>query len=88
MTTVRDRGAVTPVGRGRPGATRPSPLPTTLYDLITAIQDVLGPSRLHFGHRIGQGCDIHCHGAHWIATVAHRRAQHLRHSRAVLPRLR
>ena len=43
MATVMDRGAVTPVGRGRPGAARPSRLPLTLADLITAIQDVVGP---------------------------------------------
>ena len=41
MAIVTDRGRVTTVGRGRPGAARPSPLPTTLYDLITAIQDVV-----------------------------------------------
>jgi hypothetical protein len=29
--------------RGRPGEARPSRLPLTLYDLITAIQDVVGP---------------------------------------------
>jgi hypothetical protein len=43
MTTVKDRDAVTTVRRGRPGAARPSHLPITLADLITAIQDVVGP---------------------------------------------
>jgi hypothetical protein len=43
MATVRERGAVIPVDRGRPGATSPSHRPLTLYDLITAIQDVVGP---------------------------------------------
>jgi hypothetical protein len=43
MATVMERGVVTTVGRGRPGAGRPSHLPLTLYDLITAIQDVVGP---------------------------------------------
>lgn len=42
MMTVMDRGAVTTVGRGRPGAARPACLPITLADLITAIQDVVG----------------------------------------------
>jgi hypothetical protein len=41
MATVMDRGAVTPVGRGKPGAARPSSLPITLYDLIAAMQDVV-----------------------------------------------
>jgi hypothetical protein len=41
MAIVTDCGAMTTVGRGTPGAARPSPLPTTLYDLITAIQDVV-----------------------------------------------
>jgi hypothetical protein len=43
MATVRDRGAVTAVGRVRPMAARPSRLPITLADLVTAIQDVVGP---------------------------------------------
>ena len=43
MATVMDRSAVTTVGRGRPGAARPSRRPITLADLITAIQDVVGP---------------------------------------------
>jgi hypothetical protein len=43
MATVMDRGAVTTVGRGRRGASRPSHRPITLSDLITAIQDVVGP---------------------------------------------
>jgi hypothetical protein len=43
MATVRDRGAVTTVVRGRPGAARPSHLSITLADLITAIQDIVGP---------------------------------------------
>jgi hypothetical protein len=43
MATMMDRGAVTTMGRGRPGAARPSRLPITLSDLITAIQDVVGP---------------------------------------------
>jgi hypothetical protein len=43
VTTVMDRGAVTTMGKGRPGAARPSHLPITLADLITAIQDVVGP---------------------------------------------
>jgi hypothetical protein len=43
VTTVMDRGAVTTMGKGRPGAARPSHPPITLADLITAIQDVVGP---------------------------------------------
>jgi hypothetical protein len=43
MTTVMDRGAGTSMGRGRPGAARPSRPLLTLADLITAIQDVVGP---------------------------------------------
>ena len=43
MATVRDRGAVTTVRRGRRGAALPSHRPITLSDLITAIQDVVGP---------------------------------------------
>ena len=43
MASVRDRGAVTTVGRGRPGAEKPSRLPITLADLITAFQNVVGP---------------------------------------------
>jgi hypothetical protein len=30
-------------GRGRPRGAKPSPLAFSLYDLITAIQDVMGP---------------------------------------------
>jgi hypothetical protein len=43
MATVRDRGGVTSVGRGRRGEARPLLLSITLYDLITAIKDVVGP---------------------------------------------
>jgi hypothetical protein len=43
MATMRDRGVVTTVGRVKPGTARPSRLPITLADLITAIQDVVGP---------------------------------------------
>jgi hypothetical protein len=43
MGTVVARKAVTSVGRGRPVAARPSSLRLTLADLITAIQDVVGP---------------------------------------------
>jgi hypothetical protein len=43
MEPVMYHSAVTTVGRGRPGAARPSSRPLTLYDLITAIQDVVGP---------------------------------------------
>jgi hypothetical protein len=42
-TTVMARRVVTSVRRGRPGAVRPSRLPLTLADLITAIQDIVGP---------------------------------------------
>ena len=41
MATLTDHGRVTTVGRGTPGAARPSPLPTTVYDLITAIEDIV-----------------------------------------------
>jgi hypothetical protein len=44
MASVRDRGTVTTMGRGRLGAARPSRAPLTLADLITAIQDVVGPA--------------------------------------------
>jgi len=40
---VKDRGLMTAVGRGGLGAARPPYLPITLADLITAIQDVVGP---------------------------------------------
>ena len=43
MASVTDRGTVTTMGRGRPGAARPSHLTINLADLITAIQDVVGP---------------------------------------------
>jgi len=43
MATVVARRAGTPVGHGRPRAGRPLQLPLTLADLITAIQDVVGP---------------------------------------------
>jgi hypothetical protein len=43
MVTVMERSVVTPEGMGRPGAEKPSRLPLTLADLITAIQDVVGP---------------------------------------------
>jgi hypothetical protein len=43
MSTVMEHSAATPVGRGRPGAERPLRRPITLYDLITALQDVVGP---------------------------------------------
>jgi hypothetical protein len=42
MATAMECGAVTTIGRGRPREARPSPLPLTLYDLITAVQDVVG----------------------------------------------
>jgi hypothetical protein len=42
MATVMVRRAVTSVDRGRPGAARPSHLPLTLANLITAVQDVVG----------------------------------------------
>jgi hypothetical protein len=44
MATVRDHGAAIPVGRGRPREARPSHRLITLYDLITALQDVVGPA--------------------------------------------
>jgi hypothetical protein len=43
MATARAHRAGTPIGRGRPGAARPARHPITLADLITAIQDVVGP---------------------------------------------
>jgi hypothetical protein len=43
MATMRDQGAVTTAARGRPGAARPSRLSITMADLITVIQDVVGP---------------------------------------------
>jgi hypothetical protein len=43
MATVMDRGAVTTVRRDRRAAALPSRRPITLSDLITAIQDVVGP---------------------------------------------
>jgi hypothetical protein len=44
MATVMERSPVTTVGQGRSGEARPSRLPITLADLITAIQDVVGPA--------------------------------------------
>jgi hypothetical protein len=43
MATVMARSALTSMGKGRPGAALPSRQLLTLYDLITAIQDVVGP---------------------------------------------
>jgi hypothetical protein len=43
MVTMMDWDVVTTVGRGRSEAARPSRLPITLTDVITAIQDVVGP---------------------------------------------
>lgn len=43
MATVVARRAGIPVGGGRPGAEKPSQLPLTLADLITAVQDLAGP---------------------------------------------
>jgi hypothetical protein len=43
MATVMARQAETPVGRGRPGVGKLSGPPLTLADLITAVQDVVGP---------------------------------------------
>ena len=43
MATVIDRGAVTTERKGWRGAALPSRRPITLSDLITAIQDVVGP---------------------------------------------
>jgi hypothetical protein len=43
MATVMDRGTVTTMGRGRLGAARPLRAPLTLADVITAVQDVVGP---------------------------------------------
>ena len=43
MASVRDRNAVTTVVRERLGAARPWCRPIILYDLISAIQDVVGP---------------------------------------------
>jgi hypothetical protein len=43
MATMMDRGAVTTMGRGRPGAVMPSRLPLARADLITAIQNIVGP---------------------------------------------
>jgi hypothetical protein len=73
MATVMDGGAVTPMGRERPGAEKPSRLPITLSDLITAIQDVVGPEEdglvvatvrhlLRAGRLTGPGPGgAHCH---------------------------
>jgi hypothetical protein len=43
MATVTAHSAGTPIRRRRLGAARPSRLSVTLADLITAIQDVVGP---------------------------------------------
>lgn len=43
MATVMARKAETPVGRTRPGAGKLSRAPLTLTDVITAVQDVVGP---------------------------------------------
>ena len=43
MATVVARRAGTPEGRAKPRAEKPSCPPLTLADLITAIQDVVGP---------------------------------------------
>jgi hypothetical protein len=43
MATVTASSSVTPVGRCRPGAARSLPRRLTLADLVTAVQDVVGP---------------------------------------------
>ena len=43
MATVTEHSVVTPVGRGRLGVARPSRLSITLADLLTAVQEVVGP---------------------------------------------
>jgi hypothetical protein len=43
MSAVMDLDEVTAVRRKRPRAARRTRLPISLYDLITAIQDVVGP---------------------------------------------
>jgi hypothetical protein len=43
MATVKARKATTLVGKGRPGPVRPLLRAVTLSDLITAVQDVVGP---------------------------------------------
>jgi hypothetical protein len=43
MATVMERNSVTTVGKGNPGAARPRRRSITLNDLVTAIQDVVGP---------------------------------------------
>jgi hypothetical protein len=69
MATVRDRSAGITVGRDRPGAARPARYPLTLADLITAVQDVVGPEDdglvvatvrhlLRSGRLIGRGTGI------------------------------
>jgi hypothetical protein len=69
MATLMARRTLTSLGRGRPGAARPSFLPPTLADLITAIQDVAGPEDdglvvatvrhlLGAGRLTGRGTDI------------------------------
>ena len=42
MATVMARGAMTTMNRGRPAEARPSHRLITLYELIAAIQDVVG----------------------------------------------
>ena len=70
MGTVVARKEVTSVGRGRPVAARPSSLRLTLADLVTAIQDVVGPeddrlvaATVHHlrgaGRLTGHGTEIH-----------------------------
>jgi hypothetical protein len=43
MATVMEQRAGTPVGRARREAAKASRLPITLADLITVLQDVVGP---------------------------------------------
>jgi hypothetical protein len=71
MATMMDQSEVTAVGRTRPRATRPSPLPLTLYDLITAIQDVVGPADdglvvATVRHLLGAGRLTRCGGSSWV----------------------
>jgi hypothetical protein len=69
VVTAVDRGAGRPVGRARSGAEKPSRRPITLADLITAIQEVVGPTDdglvvatvrhlLRAGWVTGRGTDI------------------------------
>jgi hypothetical protein len=98
MATLMARGAMTTIDRRRPGAARPSRLSITLADLITAIQDVVGPEddRLVVAtvrHLMGAGRltrrstgTRQCSPPHQEKILSHNLTRRVRHPSAVARR--